>query len=103
MWNLASIFAAVFLAELGDKTQLATLLFASDGKSSPFGVFMAAALALCLSTGIAVLLGSVGARYLQGIPLEAHCRHRLHRYRPVDNRGLHPRHLSQPYRTPPQR
>ncbi|MFO1154870.1 MAG: TMEM165/GDT1 family protein [Rhodospirillales bacterium] len=70
MWNLASIFAAVFLAELGDKTQLATLLFASDGKSSPFGVFMAAALALCLSTGIAVLLGSVGARYLQGIPLK---------------------------------
>ena len=70
MWNLASIFAVVFLAELGDKTQLATLLFASDAKASPVGVFVAAALALCLSTGLAVLLGTIGARYLDGLPLK---------------------------------
>ena len=70
MWNLVTIFAAVFVAELGDKTQLATLLFASDGKSAPLSVFLAAALALCLSTGLAVALGSVGARYLEGVPLK---------------------------------
>jgi putative Ca2+/H+ antiporter (TMEM165/GDT1 family) len=70
MWELVSIFAAVFVAELGDKTQLATLLFASGGKHHPVGVFAAAALALCLSTGIAVFLGTVGARYLQGVPLK---------------------------------
>lgn len=70
MWELLSIFAAVFVAELGDKTQLATLLFATGGKHSPVGVFAAAALALCLSTAIAVLLGTVGARYLQGVPLK---------------------------------
>ena len=70
MLNLASIFVVVFLAELGDKTQLATLLLCSSGKSAPLGVFIAAALALCLSTGLAVLLGSVGARYLEAVPLK---------------------------------
>ena len=44
--------------------------FSCRTRSAPFGVFIAAALALCLSTGLAVLLGSVGARYLDGIPLK---------------------------------
>lgn len=70
MWELASIFAAVFVAELGDKTQLATLLFATGGKHHPLVVFLAAALALCMSTGLAVALGTLGARYLQGVPLK---------------------------------
>lgn len=70
MLQLATIFAAVFLAELGDKTQLATLLFATDEAHSPLAVFAAAAGALVLSTALAVLLGSVGAKYLQAIPLK---------------------------------
>ncbi len=69
MLKLASIFVAVFLAELGDKTQLATLLFASDRDLSPLLVFIAAASALVLSTGLAVVVGSQGARYLEMIPL----------------------------------
>lgn len=53
-----TIFITVFLAELGDKTQLATMLFASKGEAGLFTVFSAASLALVLSTAVAVLLGS---------------------------------------------
>ena len=70
MLKLASVFAVVFLAELGDKTQLATLLFASDREQNPLLVFVAAASALVLSTAIAVLVGSQGARYLEMVPLK---------------------------------
>jgi putative Ca2+/H+ antiporter (TMEM165/GDT1 family) len=70
MLKLASIFAAVFIAELGDKTQLATLLFASDRTLNPFQVFFAAALALVFSTGLAVLVGNQAARYLDMVPLK---------------------------------
>jgi len=70
MLKLGSIFLAVFLAELGDKTQLATLLFASDRSLSPLSVFLAAASALIVSTGLAVVVGSQGARYLEMIPIK---------------------------------
>ena len=62
MKPLLPIFISVFLAELGDKTQLATLLFATDQNLSRGGVFMAAAAALVLSTLLAVVLGEVVGR-----------------------------------------
>jgi len=64
------IFTTVFMAELADKTQFATVLFASDGRYNPWFVFIAAALALTVSTGLAVLLGTVAERYLTAIPLK---------------------------------
>jgi putative Ca2+/H+ antiporter (TMEM165/GDT1 family) len=70
MLQLATIFTTVFIAELGDKTQLATLLFATDGRNHPVLVFVAAAGALCLSSALAVALGTCGARYLDMIPLK---------------------------------
>jgi putative Ca2+/H+ antiporter (TMEM165/GDT1 family) len=58
----AAVFLSVFLAELGDKTQLATVFFATDAALSRWGVLAAAAAALVLSTALAVVLGSaVGA------------------------------------------
>ncbi|HUU31676.1 MAG TPA: TMEM165/GDT1 family protein [Phycisphaerae bacterium] len=55
-------FAIVFLAELGDKTQLSVLLFASkSGKSGfPWGVCVGACLALVVTTIIATFLGYFG-------------------------------------------
>ena len=57
MWPWLTIVGTVFLAELGDKTQLATLLYASDGQMSPWMVFAAASVALVLSSAVAVLCG----------------------------------------------
>jgi len=65
-----TIFATVFIAELGDKTQLATMLFAAEEKSSPLMVFAASAGALVLGAAISVALGTLGSRYLSGVPLK---------------------------------
>jgi putative Ca2+/H+ antiporter (TMEM165/GDT1 family) len=55
---LIAVFLSVFVAELGDKTQLATLLFATDPHASRLGVFAASSAALVLSSLLAVVLGS---------------------------------------------
>lgn len=59
-----TVFTAIFVAELGDKTQLATMLFAADKQVNPWQVFFAAALALVLTSAMGVLLGSLFSRYL---------------------------------------
>jgi putative Ca2+/H+ antiporter (TMEM165/GDT1 family) len=69
MRDLLAVFLSVFVAELGDKTQLATLLFASEHKLSPLQVFIAAASALVLSSALAAIAGCTISRYLEGIPL----------------------------------
>jgi Ca2+/H+ antiporter, TMEM165/GDT1 family len=50
-----STFALVFLAEVGDKTQLAVFTLAAE-TTSPWGVLIGAGVALLLSTVLAVLL-----------------------------------------------
>ena len=59
-----TIFIAIFIAELGDKTQLATMLFASNKEVSRLTVFIAASGALILSSAIGVLVGSVMSDYI---------------------------------------
>tara|TARA_R110000803_G_scaffold158074_1_gene222421 strand:+ start:47363 stop:47641 length:279 start_codon:yes stop_codon:yes gene_type:complete len=65
-----TVFVTVFLAELEDKTQLATLLFASDGDRNKWFVFFAATAALTASTAIAVMLGAAAERWLSMLPLK---------------------------------
>jgi putative Ca2+/H+ antiporter (TMEM165/GDT1 family) len=62
----AVVFLSVLLAELGDKTQLATVLFATDTTLSRWGVLAAAAGALVTSTAIAVAAGSMLGTWVQG-------------------------------------
>jgi len=59
-----TVFATVFMAELGDKTQLATLLYASDAAHPKLTVFAASASALVLTSALGVLAGSVLAQYV---------------------------------------
>jgi len=63
-WKLvATTFAAVFLAELGDKTQLMTLTLAGSS-SAKRSVFVGAACALIATTALAVLLGDAATRVI---------------------------------------
>jgi putative Ca2+/H+ antiporter (TMEM165/GDT1 family) len=70
MGQLLTMFVTIFVAELGDKTQIATMLFASERKDAPFGVFAVSAGALVLGAAISVALGVYGGRWLQNVPLK---------------------------------
>lgn len=61
---LLTVFGAVFVAELGDKTQLATMLFAADRQVSKLTVFFGASLALVLASAIGVLAGGLLSQYV---------------------------------------
>lgn len=61
---MLTVFLTVFVAEMGDKTQLATLLFSAKGGQGRLAVFLAAASALVLTTAIGVLAGGLVGRYV---------------------------------------
>ena len=64
-WKVFStVFVAIFIAEIGDKTQLATMLFAADKEVSKFTVFIGAALALILASAIGVFAGTIISQYI---------------------------------------
>ncbi|HWN99649.1 MAG TPA: TMEM165/GDT1 family protein [Blastocatellia bacterium] len=59
-----TVMGTVFLAEIGDKTQLATMLFSADVNTSKWAVFFGSAAALVLAAGIGVLAGSQLDRFI---------------------------------------
>lgn len=61
---LFTVFGVIFLAELGDKTQLATLLFAADKEVNKWMIFLGASLALILASGLGVLAGGLISQYV---------------------------------------
>lgn len=69
---LLTVFMTIFLAELGDKTQLATVLYATDSNVGKWTVFAGASLALLTASAIGVLAGHllsehINTRYLHYI------------------------------------
>jgi putative Ca2+/H+ antiporter (TMEM165/GDT1 family) len=64
-WKIfGTVFGTVFLAELGDKTQLATLLFASKNAGILWTIFVAASAALVLASAIGVAAGAIVSQYV---------------------------------------
>jgi len=60
---LMAVFGTVFVAELGDKTQLSTMLYASGASNSKWIVFLGSALALVVSSALGVFAGAlIGSR-----------------------------------------
>ncbi|HEX7421460.1 MAG TPA: TMEM165/GDT1 family protein [Thermoanaerobaculia bacterium] len=53
-----TVFFTVFIAEIGDKTQLATMLFASEARVSKWVIFAGSALALTIAAAIGVIVGA---------------------------------------------
>lgn len=63
---LLTTFGIIFLAEMGDKTQLAAMTMAAQTKR-PWAVFLGASLALAAVSALGVVVGSVIGEY---VPLE---------------------------------
>ena len=64
-WKLLlTVFASVFVAEMADKTQLVTLLFAADKEVSKWLVFFGSASALVLTSAIGVVAGTALSQFV---------------------------------------
>ena len=61
--SVASVFSLVFVAELGDKTQLATMALVAGGKPR-IAVFVGASLALVVTTALGVIFGEAITRLI---------------------------------------
>lgn len=62
----ATVFTTIFIAEIADKTQIATLLYASNAEHNKLTVFLGSAVALSLASAIAVFAGSALSHWVDG-------------------------------------
>lgn len=67
---MLTVAISVFIAEIGDKTQLATMMFASDAKVSLWAVFIGSSLALIAAAGIGVVAGSALTKFIAPVTLK---------------------------------
>jgi len=62
--GLITVFITIFLAELGDKTQIATLLFSTDKQADKLSIFLGASIALICTSLIGVLFGTALSNFI---------------------------------------
>lgn len=65
----ASTFLLIFLAELGDKTQLAVVALSAKEKS-PLTLFVSAIFGFAMATVIAIVVGTLGAKFVSTVVIE---------------------------------
>ena len=61
---LVTVFVTVLLAELGDKTQVSTMMFAATHDANKFTVFLGSAFALVVSSAVGVVAGAFVGSWL---------------------------------------
>ncbi|MCH9006174.1 MAG: TMEM165/GDT1 family protein [Proteobacteria bacterium] len=54
---IATVFVTIIVAEIADKSQIVTMLYASNAQHSKISVYIGSSLALMLASGVAVLVG----------------------------------------------
>ena len=59
-----TVFGTILLAELGDKTQLAVMAMAAEHKEGLVWIFLGSALALALTSLVAVLFGGLITKFV---------------------------------------
>ena len=59
-----TVFISIFIAEIGDKTQIATMLFATDQSMGKWTLFLVSASALAASSALAVIGGELVAKII---------------------------------------
>lgn len=62
--TLLTVFTTVFLAEIGDKTQLATICYSAKCEEGKFLIFLGSSLALVLSSALGVWMGGFINQFL---------------------------------------
>ena len=70
MLALLSMFTTIFLAELGDKTQITAMLFATKGGHGPLTVWIVSAIALATATALAIVVGVYGQHHINKLPIK---------------------------------
>ncbi|HPC02954.1 MAG TPA: TMEM165/GDT1 family protein [Syntrophales bacterium] len=61
---LFTVFSTIFVAEMADKTQIATFLYASNSVNSRLTVFLGSSLALIVASGLAVFFGAALSQWI---------------------------------------
>lgn len=61
---LLTVFSTIFVAEMADKTQIATFLYASNSGYSRLTVFLGSSLALVFASGLAVFFGAALSQWI---------------------------------------